>query len=287
MQSYLIERFLERLAQSRWRDDVVVKGGVLIASLVGVESRTTMDLDTTIRGFTLSHETAQQVFQEVASIPCDDDWTFLFDRTVDIRETDDYPGIRVHLKAVYPPISVPFTIDVTTGDKITPAPIEYDYPKLFDDGSIRLFAYPLETVLAEKLETVISRGVTNTRLVTSTISMCYGDFTAGNAIYALFARHWMRHARKGVVWGACFAGSACLMKLRTIARCSFYGKSIFKEMPSPHRLVFNNVAPPLVRSCWRCRCRQHDHLTLSSSSFSGHPRGVVERMPTARAFRRA
>ena len=163
MQNYLIERFLERLAQSRWRDDVVVKGGVLIASLVGVESRTTMDLDTTIRGFTLSHETAQQVFQEVASIPCDDDWTFLFDRTVDIRETDDYPGIRVHLKAVYPPISVPFTIDVTTGDKITPAPIEYDYPKLFDDGSIRLFAYPLEMVLAEKLETVISRGVTNTR----------------------------------------------------------------------------------------------------------------------------
>lgn len=163
MQSYLIERFLDRLSRSDWRENVVVKGGVLISSLVGVASRTTMDLDTTVCGFDLTHESAESVFREVASIPADDDWEFEFDRTEDIREADDYPGIRVHLKALYPPMAVPITIDVTTGDKITPASVEYDYPLLFDEGVISLMAYPLETVLAEKLETVVSRGITNTR----------------------------------------------------------------------------------------------------------------------------
>lgn len=163
MQSYLIERFLDRLSRSDWRANVVVKGGMLISSLVGVASRTTMDLDATVRGFDLTHESAESVFREVAAISANDDWGFEFDRTEDIREADDYPGIRVHLRAVYPPMAVPITIDVTTGDRITPAPVEYDYPLLFDEGSVSLMAYPLETVLAEKLETVISRGVTNTR----------------------------------------------------------------------------------------------------------------------------
>ncbi len=163
MQNYLLERLLERLSKSGWRDNVVVKGGMLISSLVGVASRTTMDLDTTIRGFDLTHETAADVFRQIAAVEVDDDWEFEFDRTEDIRETDDYPGIRVHLKANYPPMSVPLTVDVTTGDKITPGPVEYDYPMLFDEGSIRLMSYPLETVLAEKLETLVSRGVTNTR----------------------------------------------------------------------------------------------------------------------------
>ena len=163
MQSYLFERLLERLSKSKWRDNVVIKGGMLISSLVGVASRTTMDLDTTITGFTLTRESAEKVFREVAVIDADDDWAFEFDRTEDIRETDDYPGIRVYLKAVYPPMVVPLKIDVTTGDSITPGPVAYDYPLLFDGGSIRLMSYPLETVLAEKFETVVSRGVTNTR----------------------------------------------------------------------------------------------------------------------------
>lgn len=163
MQSYLFERLLERLSKSKWRDNVVIKGGMLISSLVGVASRTTMDLDTTITGFTLNHESAEKIFREVAAVSADDDWGFEFDRTEDIRETDDYPGIRVYLRAMYPPMAVPLKIDVTTGDSITPGPIAYDYPLLFDRGSVSLMSYPLETVLAEKLETVVSRGVTNTR----------------------------------------------------------------------------------------------------------------------------
>lgn len=163
MQNYIFERFLERLSKSKWRSNVVIKGGMLISSLVGVASRTTMDLDTTITGFTLTHESAEKVFREVAAVSVDDDWGFEFDRTEDIREADDYPGIRIHLKAIYPPMSVPLMIDVTTGDSIIPGPIAYNYPLLFDEGSVSLMSYPLETVPAEKLETVVARGVTNTR----------------------------------------------------------------------------------------------------------------------------
>ena len=163
MQSYLFERLLERLSKSKWRDNVIIKGGMLISSLVGVASRTTMDLDTTIMGFTLTHESAEKIFSEVAAVDVNDDWSFELDHTEDIRETDDYPGIRVYLKAMYPPMAVPLKIDVTTGDSITPGPVAYDYPLLFDEGSVGLMSYPLETVLAEKLETVVSRGVANTR----------------------------------------------------------------------------------------------------------------------------
>lgn len=163
MQSYLLERLLDRLSRSAWRGRVVIKGGVLISSLVGVGSRTTMDLDMTVRGFALTHESVEKAFRDIVTVQADDDWEFVFDRTEDIRETDDYPGIRVHLKANYAPMTVPLTVDVTTGDRITPDAVEYSYPLLFDEGEICLMAYPIETVLAEKLETVVSRGVTNTR----------------------------------------------------------------------------------------------------------------------------
>lgn len=163
MQSYLLERLLERLSRSKWRNNVIIKGGVLISSLVGVRSRTTMDLDTTVRGFALTHESAERAFRDIMAVQADDDWKFEFDRTEDIRETDEYAGIRVYLKGIYAPMVVPLTVDVTTGDRITPDAVEYSYPLLFDEGDISLMAYPIETVLAEKLETVVSRGVANTR----------------------------------------------------------------------------------------------------------------------------
>lgn len=122
-----------------------------------------MDLDTTVRGFALTHESAERAFRDIAAVQADDDWKFEFDRTEDIRETDEYTGIRVHLKGIYASMVVPLTVDVTTGDRITPDAVEYSYPLLFDEGDISLMAYPIETVLAEKLETVVSRGVANTR----------------------------------------------------------------------------------------------------------------------------
>lgn len=163
LQSYLLERLLERLSLSAWRDRVIVKGGVLISSIVGVAARTTVDLDTTVTGVTLTHESAERIFRDVIAVETADDWRFEFDRTEDIRETDDYPGIRVHLTAYYPQMAVPLTVDVTTGDQITPDPIEYEYPLIFDAKTVTLMSYPLETVFAEKLETIISRGVASTR----------------------------------------------------------------------------------------------------------------------------
>lgn len=163
MQSYLLERLLERISLSPWRDSVVVKGGVLISSLMGVDRRSTKDLDATVRGFPLTHENAERAFREIAAVEADDDFSFEFVRTEDIRETDDYPGIRVHLLASYEKMRSPVTVDVTTGDKITPDAVEYSYPLMFDNRSLSLMAYPLPTTLAEKLETVVSRGIANTR----------------------------------------------------------------------------------------------------------------------------
>lgn len=160
LQNYMLERFIDRISQSSWRDDIVVKGGMLI----GVDRRTTKDLDTTITGFALSHETAKRAFGEICAIELDDDLTFELLRTEDIREIDEYPGIRVYLQAKYHPLAVPLTVDVTTGDKITPGAIVYEYPFVFDEGSAKIMAYPLETVLAEKLETVLSRNTATTRI---------------------------------------------------------------------------------------------------------------------------
>lgn len=140
-----------------------MKGGFLISAIVGLDTRTTMDLDTTIKGLSLTHESVCQIFGDICKINVADDVAFCILGSTDIRETDDYPGIRVNLKANYPPISVPLTVDVTTGDIITPREIEYTFSLLFDDRTINIMAYNLETILAEKIETVLSRGIANTR----------------------------------------------------------------------------------------------------------------------------
>jgi predicted nucleotidyltransferase component of viral defense system len=163
MQNYMLERLLERISLSRYQSNFILKGGFLIASIVGLDTRATMDLDTTVKGFDLNLDTARKVFSEICQIPVEDDVLFDVLDCADIRETDDYPGIRVSLRAVYLTLSVPLKVDVTTGDRITPAEIEYELPLLFDDRKITVLAYNLETILAEKIETILSRGIANTR----------------------------------------------------------------------------------------------------------------------------
>ena len=163
MQNYMLERLLERISLSPYKHNFIIKGGFLVSAIVGLDTRATMDLDTTIKGFTLTHEAILSIFKDVCAVQIDDDVQFEVLGVADIRETDDYPGIRVSLKANYPPISVPLTVDVTTGDMITPREIEYTFSMLFDDRTISILAYNLETVLAEKLETVLSRNIANTR----------------------------------------------------------------------------------------------------------------------------
>lgn len=163
MQNFMLERLLERVSVSKYRDSFILKGGFLIAAMVGLDSRATMDMDATIKGIPVTEDTVKEMFIEICAISLQDDVTFTFISIGDIREDDEYAGYRVSLSANYPPMAVPLKLDITTGDKITPKEISYEFKLLLEERSIRVLAYNLETVLAEKLETIISRGNQNTR----------------------------------------------------------------------------------------------------------------------------
>jgi predicted nucleotidyltransferase component of viral defense system len=163
LQMYCLERLLDRIAVSRFRDHFVIKGGFLIASILGIGSRSTMDIDATVKGFSVSYENVESVFKEICDIDIADQLTFSFDRIEEIREKDNYLGLRVFVECRYGKINVPLTVDLTTGDTIIPQEIEYIYKCVFDNKVIPILAYPLENVFAEKMNTIISRGVANTR----------------------------------------------------------------------------------------------------------------------------
>jgi predicted nucleotidyltransferase component of viral defense system len=164
MQNYMMERLLERIALSEYRNNFILKGGFLIAAIVGLDTRATRDIDTTVKGIDLTHKEILSVFSIICDTPVHDDISFSIVSIDNIRDGDDYPGISLSLRANYPPLSVSLTVDITTGDIITPSDIEYSIPMLFENRSISIRAYNIETILAEKLETIVSRGNTNTRL---------------------------------------------------------------------------------------------------------------------------
>lgn len=163
LQNYMLERFLERVSLSPHRNHFIIKGGFLIASMVGLDSRATMDMDATIKGYPVDAESVQRMIKEILTVPVDDDISFEFRSIGEIRESDEYSGYRVALSANYEKMAVPLKLDITTGDRITPREIEYRYQLMLEDRSISVLAYNLATILAEKLETVISRGDQNTR----------------------------------------------------------------------------------------------------------------------------
>jgi len=163
LQNYMLERLLERISISKYRDRVILKGGMLIASLVGISSRTTMDMDTTLKSHSLSEEGIGQSFSEICAISLDDEVTFQMDHVEPIRSDDEYGGFRVNLLAVYESIRTPLKVDVTTGDALTPGAIWYAFPSSFEDKLFEVWAYNIETILAEKVETILRRSVLNTR----------------------------------------------------------------------------------------------------------------------------
>jgi predicted nucleotidyltransferase component of viral defense system len=163
MQNFMLERLLERISISQYQQNFILKGGFLIAAMVGLDTRATMDMDATIKGLPVNEKTIRELFEEICKIELDDDVIFEFRSIGEIREGDEYSGYRVSLSANYPPMSVPLKLDITTGDKITPREIEYQFKLLLEDRSISVLAYNLETIMAEKLETVVSRGDQNTR----------------------------------------------------------------------------------------------------------------------------
>lgn len=163
LQNYMLERLLERISISEYHDNFILKGGFLLAAMVGLDTRATMDMDATIKGLPVTKETISEMFVEICKIHIDDDINFEFSGIADIREDDEYGGYRVSLSGNYPPMAVPLKIDITTGDKITPREMVYSFNLMFEERSINVLAYTVETILAEKLETIISRGDQNTR----------------------------------------------------------------------------------------------------------------------------
>ncbi|MCP1101389.1 putative nucleotidyltransferase component of viral defense system [Aequitasia blattaphilus] len=164
LQNYMFERFLIRLSQSEYNQKFVIKGGMLIAAIVGLDTRSTMDLDTTLRDLPLSEDKVFAVLKEICAINLNDDTVFELKSIAPIRKDDSYGGFCVYLEARYDTIVTPLSIDVSTGDVITPFPVQYEFSGIFDDEvCIKLWGYNIETVMAEKIETILRRGVFNTR----------------------------------------------------------------------------------------------------------------------------
>ena len=164
MRIYMMERFLERLAQSEYRDNFIIKGGILVTAMIGVAHRSTMDIDTSMKNLNLSAEDALRVVNRVKDIDLDDGVSFDVKDVSNIMDEMEYPGIRVTMNANVGRLITPLKIDISTGDVITPRAIEFNYDLLLEDRSISLWSYNLETILAEKLQTVLARGILNTRM---------------------------------------------------------------------------------------------------------------------------
>ena len=164
LQNVMFERFLERLSRSEYRDKYVIKGGMLISALVGLDTRATMDLDTTLRKLTLTEEKVREAVEKICVVDLSDDISFRINSVAPIRRDDVYGGFRVKIEALYEDIVTPLSIDVSTGDVITPEAVEYEIGGIMDDTvRIKVWGYNIETALAEKVETILSRDVLNTR----------------------------------------------------------------------------------------------------------------------------
>ena len=165
LQTYMLERLLERISLSQYKNNFILKGGMLISAMLGIDSRTTMDMDTTIKGFTLTEENINKIMQEICELKIEDNVSFKINNTELIREDDDYGGYRITFEANYNnEMPVILKIDVTTGDKITYKEIEYEFSLMLENRKIRVLSYNLETIIAEKFESIIKRGPLTTRI---------------------------------------------------------------------------------------------------------------------------
>ena len=164
LQNYMFERLLVRLSVSEYKEKFVLKGGMLVAAIVGLDNRATMDLDTTLKNLPLTPEAIRTALETVCAIKTNDGVVFEIGTITPIREDDIYGGYRVMLNAKFDTMLTPLSIDVSTGDSITPHAVQYNFAEIFDEEkSFELWAYNIETVMAEKVETILRRGVFNTR----------------------------------------------------------------------------------------------------------------------------
>ena len=163
LQIFMFERIIERLSVSLYKDRFILKGGLLISAILGVAERTTMDMDTTVKGLPMDEQSIRKAISEILDQTVDDGIEFQLLDLTPIREDDEYENFRASIQATYEKMKIPMNIDITTGDEITPKEIQFSYPFLFDDRRVMVKAYTQETILAEKYETIIRRNVGNTR----------------------------------------------------------------------------------------------------------------------------
>ena len=164
IRNFIMERFLERIALSQYRNNFILKGGMLVAAVVGLDTRATMDIDTTVKSLNLTKDNAVKIVKEIIAVNLDDGVQFQIAKVTDIMEEHDYPGIRFMLEATLDKMRQAVKMDISTGDVITPRAVEYSYHLMFEDRAISLRTYNLETLLVEKLETIMARGTANTRM---------------------------------------------------------------------------------------------------------------------------
>ncbi len=164
LRNYMFERLLERISLSKYQDRIILKGGMLIAAMVGIDYRSTMDMDTTIKGEVLTKEIVKKIFEDIFVLNIDDNVKMALKLIEEIRDEDDYIGFRILIETVLDKTKQILKIDITTGDFITPKEITYNFNLMFEDRTIKIKAYNLETILAEKLETIIIRSIANTRM---------------------------------------------------------------------------------------------------------------------------
>ncbi|MBO4547472.1 MAG: nucleotidyl transferase AbiEii/AbiGii toxin family protein [Treponema sp.] len=190
LQNYMFECFLDRLSKTKYSKNFIIKGGILVSSIVGLDIRSTMDMDATLKNLELTEEKIRSAATEIIAVNSEDGISYKIISLAPIRKDDVYGGFCLKLEAKYESIITPLSIDISTGDAITPEPLLYSYKRLFNDESITIRSYPIETILAEKLETIISRGVLNTRprdfydiyILTKTVS--FNAKTLSNALAA-------------------------------------------------------------------------------------------------------
>ena len=164
IQNFMFEALLKRISKSKYKDKFIIKGGLLLSSIFGVDLRSTMDLDTTIKGLPLDRETIIRVINEIINIDVEDNVKLEIENIKDIREEELYSGFEVNLKAEFDGLKTNLMIDITTGDIITYKEVEFKYNTIFDNETINIMTYNYETIIAEKFESIISRNIDNTRM---------------------------------------------------------------------------------------------------------------------------
>lgn len=164
LRNYIMERFLERVSSSKYKDNFILKGGMLVASIVGVDMRSTMDIDATVRELPLNTIDTKQIIKDICSIMLEDGVIFRIISVSEIMSDFEYPGVRIKLEAELDRLRQQIKIDISTNDVITPSAVKYEYQLMFEERTIELLTYNVETLLAEKLQTIFNRGIANTRM---------------------------------------------------------------------------------------------------------------------------